>query len=102
MAGEYRCSLRTAYRHMARGTKPLSERCVGSDGKTYPRHPRGSSLHRTPLHRTPLKRDLALTRQALNRANLKAARDGFETADIVALHQIVLSAQTILKFWEAL
>jgi hypothetical protein len=97
MAGEYRCSLRTAYRHLARGTSPSSDRRTGRDGKTYPAHPRG-----LPLARTPLARELALTRQALNRANVKAARDGVDTADIVALHQIVLSAQTILKFWEAL
>lgn len=94
IAKEYQVSLRTAYRHLARKSVPSLVRCIGRDGKTYPRHPLGYIL------RTPVKRELTRTRQALNRANAKADMDGIHDADIALLRHIVLSAQEILGRWE--
>jgi len=96
IAEEHKISLRTAYRHLAHGTRPSSERLHGRDGKTYPAHPRGVK------DRSPVERALALAQRTLNRANMNAHRDGICNADIVVLRCIVLSAQTIHNHWEAL
>ncbi|MEI8290951.1 MAG: hypothetical protein WCH99_15915 [Verrucomicrobiota bacterium] len=94
IASEYEVSLRTAYRHLARYTVPSLDRRLGQDGKTYPAHPRGQSTQ------TMIGRELSLMRQALNRANIKADRDGIYDDDIAVLRSIVSSAQSILNRWE--
>ena len=71
MAAAHQLSLRTAYRHLTWGTTPVVDRRIGRDGKTYPARPGG--LHSS---RAPLERELALTWQALNRADKKARQIG--------------------------
>lgn len=97
MATENKLSLRTAYRHLARGTMPAAVRRIGRDGKTYPAHPRGLCLSQTPL-----ERELALTWQALNRADKKACQDGFADNELVSLRRIVANATEILQRWESI
>ena len=94
VSGE-RISLRTAYRHLAKGTTPSVERCIGRDEKTYPRHPRGRSRIKSPV-----SRELALTYQALNRADKKACQDGVVENDRRMLARIVSDATEMLERWE--
>jgi len=94
MAAEYKISLRTAYRHLARGTVPSADRRIGMDGKTYPAPPL-----RLGYNRTPLERELALTRQALNRADKKACEQGIGFADVHALRRIVATATEMVARW---
>ena len=96
MATEHQLSLRTAYRHLARGTMPAVDRRIGMDGKTYPAHPRGLRPSQTPL-----EQELALTWQALNRADKKACRDGFIEDELVSLRRIVATATEMLQRWES-
>jgi hypothetical protein len=95
MAAKHQLSMRTAYRHLARGTTPAVDRHIGIDGKTYPAHPRGPQPSRTRL-----ERELALTWQALNRADQKACEQGLFTQDIDALRRIVATATEMLQRWE--
>lgn len=96
MAAEHKLSLRTAYRHLARGSTPFIDRRIGMDGKTYPAHPRGLRPSQTPL-----ERELALTWQALNRADKKACQDGFTDNELVLLRRIVATATEMLQRWES-
>ena len=96
IALEHHVSLRTAYRHLARGSRPELERCIGRDGKTYPAYPRGWRPNRTAL-----QRELALTWQALNRADKKANKDGIHDDDVASLRRIASMAQGMLNCWEA-
>lgn len=96
MAEENQLSLRTAYRHLARGTMPAADRRIGLDGKTYPAHPRGLRPDRTAL-----ERELALTWQGLNRADKKACQTGIYDPAIDALRRIVSAATEILRRWES-
>jgi hypothetical protein len=95
MADEHKISLRTAYRHLARGTTPASDRRIGVDGKTYP-----AQLRKRRPGRTPLERELALTRQALNRADKKAGQQDVDGGDVEALRRIVSTTNEILSRWE--
>ena len=97
MAAKHQLSLRTAYRHLARGTTPADDRRIGMDGKTYPARPRGLRPERTSL-----ERDLALTWQAMNRADKKACQDGFADNELVSLRRIVANATEILQRWESI
>src|SRR6516162_8954753 len=95
MAAEHQLSLRTAYRHLARGTTPDDDRHIGMDGKTYSAHPRGLRPDRTPL-----ERDLALAWQALNRADKKACQNGIADTDVESLRRIITTATEMLNRWE--
>jgi hypothetical protein len=95
MAAEHQLSLRTAYRHLARGTTPHDDRRIGMDGKTYPAHPRGLRPDRTQL-----ERDLTLTWQALNRADKNACQTGIAEKDVVSLRRIITTATEMLNRWE--
>jgi hypothetical protein len=95
MAAEHQLSLRTAYRHLARGTTPDDDRRIGMDGKTYPAYPRGLRPDRTPL-----ERELALTWQALNRADKKACQNGIADTDVESLRRIITTATEMLNRWE--
>ena len=95
MAVEHQLSLRTAYRHLARGTTPANDRRIGMDGKTYPARPRGFRPERTSLDR-----ELALTRQALNRADKHACQNGITDNDVMSLCRIVSTATEMLNRWE--
>jgi hypothetical protein len=95
MAAEHQLSLRSAYRHLARGTTPADDRCIGMDGKTYPAHPRGLRPGRTSL-----ERELALTRQALNRADKDACQNGIADNEVVTLRRIISTATEMLNRWE--
>ena len=95
MAAEHQLSLRTAYRHLARGTTPTADRRIGRDGKTYPARPHGLRPERTSL-----ERELALTWQALNRADNNACQKGITDNDVVSLRRIVSTATEMLNRWE--
>jgi hypothetical protein len=95
MAAEHQLSLRTAYRHLARGTTPSDDRRIGMDGKTYPARPRGLRPKRTSL-----ERELALTWQALNRADKNACQNGITDNEVVSLRRIVSTAAEMLNRWE--
>ena len=95
MAAEHQLSLRTAYRHLARGTTPADDRRIGRDGKTYPAHPRGLRPERTSL-----ERQLALSWQALNRADKDACKHGIADNEVVTLRRIVSTATEMLNRWE--
>ncbi len=95
MAAEHQLSLRTAYRHLARGTTPADDRRIGMDGKTYPARPRGFRPERTSL-----ERELALTWQALNRADKKACQHGVADNEVVSLRRIIATATEMLSRWE--
>ncbi len=95
MAAEHQLSLRTAYRHLARGTTPAGDRRIGMDGKTYPARPRGFRPERTSL-----ERDLALTWQSLNRADKDACQNEIADNEVVTLRRIVSTATEMLNRWE--
>ena len=95
MAAEHQLSLRTAYRHLARGTTPSDDRRIGMDGKTYPARPQGLRPERTSL-----ERDLALTWQALNRADKAVCQNGIADNEVVTLRRIVAAATEMLNRWE--
>lgn len=95
MAAKRQLSLRTAYRHLARGTMPADDRRIGMDGRTYPAHPRGLRPERTSL-----ERELALTWQALNRADKNACQNGITDNEVVSLRRIVSTATEMLNRWE--
>lgn len=95
MAAEHQLSLRTAYRHLARGTTPADDRRIGMDGKTYPARPRGLRPERTSL-----ERELALTRQVLNRADKDACQNGITDNEVMSLRRIVSTATEMLQRWE--
>lgn len=95
MAAEHQLSLRTAYRHLARGTTPADDRRIGMDGKTYPARPRGLRPERTSL-----ERNLGLTWQALNRADKKACQNGVADNEVVSLRRIIVTATEMLNRWE--
>ena len=63
---KFHISLPSAYRHLAKGTVPASERRLGRDGRRYPAgKPRVE----------PVNRDLKLAWSALNRARQDKAND---------------------------
>jgi hypothetical protein len=95
MAAKHQLSLRTAYRHLARGTTPSDDRRIGMDGKTYPARPRGLRPERTSL-----ERELALTWQSLNRADKDACQNGVTDNEVVTLRRIVSTATEMLNRWE--
>ena len=90
IAAEYRVSERTARRYMLRG-ETLGARCVGSDGKSYPRG--GRWIH--PY--TPLRKPLAIARANVRRA---ARADSFHDADLNVLRDIVQEGNRLLRRWE--
>lgn len=76
---------------------PGGLRRIGMDGKTYPARPRGLRPERTSV-----ERELALTWQALNRADKKACQDGFADTELVSLRRIVVNATETLQRWESI
>ena len=64
-------SLRTAQRHIKRGTLPAKERRIGADGKHHP-------LSNGGRVRSKSERELMLARQALARAAHAATTDGIQ------------------------
>ena len=74
-------SLRTAQRHIKRGTVPAKERRMGADGKHHPL----SNIGRVP---SKSERELKLARQALARAAHAAATDGIQGHERELLAQI--------------
>jgi len=97
LAAQYNLSLRTAYRHLARGTTPSADRCIGRDGKTYPAHLRGGRPHCSAV-----ARELVLMRQALNRADQRACEVGGEPTDVDTLRHLLATANEILERWRGL
>ncbi len=95
MAAEHKLSLRTAYRHLERGTTPSDDRRIGMDGKTYPAQPRGLRSERTSL-----ERELALIWQALKRADKDACQNGIADHEVVSLRRIISTATEMLNRWE--
>ncbi|MCE9613106.1 MAG: hypothetical protein K8T26_02445 [Lentisphaerae bacterium] len=87
MAAEHGVSIRTARRHIARGTLPTSERRTGRDGKRYP----AGGIGRSPLHRP-----LAVARANIRRA-ARAAE--FTAGDRAVLNDIVAEASALLNTW---
>ena len=74
-------SLRTAQRHIKRGTLPATERSLGADGKQRP-------LSHAGRVRSKSERELMLARQALARAAHAAATDGIQGRERDLLEQI--------------
>ena len=87
-------SLRTAYRHLAKGTLPSKERRQGSDGKTYP-----AQNSNAKTQKSEVQSDLALCRQALKRADRKAVQYGLEPAEVRELGEILRAILEISERW---
>lgn len=78
-------SLRTAQRHVKRGTMPAKERRMGADGKQHP-------LRNGARVRSKSERELVLARQALARAAHAAVADGIQGRERELLEQIQVMA----------
>ena len=89
LATETGCSVETARRHLRRGTTPSEGRCIGKDGKTYPR---GGNGFRSPLHQP-----LAIARSNIRRA---ARADTFTDGDMEVLKDILNDAVILNRQWE--
>jgi hypothetical protein len=89
IAIEYGVSLRTAQRHVKRGTVPAKERRLGGDGKF---HPGGSGR----LVRSKVERELMLASQALARAARAASANGIQVHERELLVQIEGMAADLL------
>ena len=85
LAMAFGVSLRTAQRHIKRGTLPAKERRMGADGKHHPL----SNIGRVP---SKSERELKLARQALARAAHAAATDGIQGHERELLAQIQVMA----------
>ncbi|HNW08768.1 MAG TPA: hypothetical protein PLL56_13795 [Verrucomicrobiota bacterium] len=83
-------SLRTAQRHVKRGTLPAQERRMGADGKQHP-------LSNGARVRSKTERELALARQALARAARAAATDGIQAPERELLKQIQVMVAEMKK-----
>ena len=83
-------SLRTAQRHVNRGTLPANERRLGADGRHHP-------LSYGGRVRSKCERELTLARQALARAAHAAATDGIQVRERELLEQIQVMAAEIEK-----
>ena len=83
-------SLRTAQRHIKRGTLPGQERRLGADGKQHP-------LRNAGQGRSQCERELRLARQALARAAHAAATDGIQGRERELLEQIQVMAAEMQK-----
>ena len=83
-------SLRTAQRHIKRGTLPAKERRMGADGKHHP-------LSHAGRVRSKSERELMLARQALARAAHAAATEGIQGREPELLKQIQVIAAEMLK-----
>ena len=83
-------SLRTAQRHVKRGTLPANERRLGADGKHHP-------LSHGGRVRSKSERELMLARQALARAAHAAATDGIQGRERELLEQIQVMAAEMEK-----
>jgi hypothetical protein len=81
-------SLRTAQRHIKRGTLPAKERRMGADGKQHP-------LSNGGRVRSKSERELMLARQALARAAHAAA--GIQGRERELLEQIQVMAAEMQK-----
>jgi hypothetical protein len=83
-------SLRTAFRHVARGTVPATDRCQGGDGKTYPKHrPRASKL----------QAELKRAANYLRRADKEARACKCSPEEIKLLAGIVQTSGAMLQRW---
>ena len=80
---------------MQRGTTPSVERRVGRDAIWRPAK---SGRAKPPL--SPVQKELALARQALNRADDKACTNGITSEDLSALHNVVRLTQDVIVRWE--
>ncbi len=85
MTIEFGVSLRTAYRHLKRGTAPAKERNMGKDGKMHPVGAGGKV-------RSKLERELLLARQALARADLAARANGVQARERELLAEVQKAA----------
>ena len=74
-------SLRTAQRHIKRGTLPIAERRWGADGKQHPLRHAGRVCSQA-------ERELMRARQALARAAQAVATDGIQGHERDLLEQI--------------
>jgi len=83
-------SLRTAQRHIKRGTLPAKERRMGADGKHHP-------LSHAGRVRSKPERELMLARQALARAAHAAATEGIQGPESELLKQIQVMTAEMLK-----
>ena len=83
-------SLRTAQRHIKRGTLPAKERSLGADGKHHP-------LSNGGRVRSKSERELMLARQALARVAHAAATDGIQGRERELLEQIQVMAAEMQK-----
>ena len=83
-------SLRTAQRHINRGTLPAKERKMGADGKHHP-------LNNAGRVRSKSERELMLARQALARAAHATATDGIQGRERELLEQIQVMAAEMQK-----
>ena len=90
LAIEFGVSLRTAQRHVKRGTLPAKERRLGADGKHHP-------LSNGGRVRSKSERELMLARQALARAAHAAATDGIQGRERELLKQIQVMVAEMQK-----
>lgn len=95
MAKAHGLSIRTAYRHLARGTEPATNRRIGGDGKTYP----ATTSRR--IDRTKIGRELDLARQALRRAEKLAGAEGFFPDDLVKLKEVKTIVASMAISWRS-
>lgn len=94
IAFDFAVSLRTARRHLAKGTFPARLRKVGPNGKSYPSCARPSRSTRR-FDRVAL--DLEMARNAVRRV-ARATR--FNEADLSDIRTIAEEAAALLGAWE--
>jgi len=92
IAAKYSISERTARRYLKRCQLPLppESRCLGMDGKRYPRD--------RPRNLSPLHKPLAIARANIRRA---ASADKFLDGDLVILKEIVMEGARLVENWES-
>ena len=92
IAAKYSVSERTARRYLKRGQLPLppESRCLGMDGKQYPRD--------RPRNLSPLHKPLAIARANIRRA-VRAGE--FRDGDLLILQDIVQEGTSLLANWES-
>ncbi len=89
----FKISLRSAYRHLQRGTTPASERRKGRDGVW---HPAGNGGH---TEHEPALQDLRIAQCALNRASRRVATEGCTPAARAKLAWLIDLASATLAKW---
>ena len=90
VAEAFGCSVRTARRHLARGTLPDHRRTTGADGKTYP-----SSFISRQAEPRPFD-DLVMARNAIRRV---ARQERFSDVDLAELQVVAAEAKALAEHW---